>query len=225
MNLKENLLLNNLKLISQPVLIVLANTDFWNNLILRIAETLEVSKSDLIEFDPKEGVEELRKKISEFNVRPHSSQLRLFVIYKADQLNAEEANTLLKTLEEPPLYGRTVLFARTSSRVLSTLKSRCQKIVLSSKIIHDRESIIKLLEIKGFGEFIREIKNLEKDEINSLLEGGLEELKTKRLNNSELWLYYQIAETLRIIEITNVNYKLLLEDLYISRRASIEKNI
>jgi|GEM_PF-2333863 len=223
MELKEKLLLNSLKLISQPVLIILADTISWNNLTLKIAEILNISKSDLIEFDPKEGVGELRKKINEFNVRPHSSQFRLFVIYKADQLNAEEANTLLKTLEEPPLYGRTVLFARTSSRVLSTLKSRCQKIVLSSKIIHDRESIIKLLKIKSFGEFVREIKNLEKDEIKSLLEGGLEELKIKRLNNSELWLYCQIAETLRIIEITNVNYRLLLEGLYILRRAKSEK--
>jgi len=48
------------------------------------------------------------------------------LVYPADRLNVESANTLLKTLEEPPGDLRFVLATDAAHQLLPTLRSRCQ---------------------------------------------------------------------------------------------------
>jgi DNA polymerase III subunit delta' len=51
---------------------------------------------------------------------------KVVLIYPADRLNHEAANTLLKTLEEPPGALRFVLATDAAHALLPTLRSRCQ---------------------------------------------------------------------------------------------------
>ena len=57
--------------------------------------------------------------------RPFESSKRVFVIEGADTMNAEAANRMLKTLEEPASYVHLVLLTDRPEQVLPTISSRC----------------------------------------------------------------------------------------------------
>ncbi|MGA0610872.1 DNA polymerase III subunit delta' [Caldimonas sp. KR1-144] len=56
---------------------------------------------------------------------------KLLVIHPAERMNHVTANTLLKTLEEPPGRVRFVLSSAAPARLLPTVRSRCQGLQLS----------------------------------------------------------------------------------------------
>lgn len=60
----------------------------------------------------------------------HANAGRLIVIWQAEKMNVAAANSLLKTLEEPPAGVRFLLTASRAGRLLPTILSRCQKVVL-----------------------------------------------------------------------------------------------
>jgi DNA polymerase-3 subunit delta' len=53
---------------------------------------------------------------------------RVAVIDDADRMSTESANALLKSLEEPPAYAVIVLIAADASKILPTIRSRCQTV-------------------------------------------------------------------------------------------------
>lgn len=55
---------------------------------------------------------------------------KVVVVYPAEQMNAIAANTLLKTLEEPPGQARFVLASAQADALLPTVRSRCQSVAL-----------------------------------------------------------------------------------------------
>ena len=57
---------------------------------------------------------------------PVAGPRRVYLIERAETLNEESANSLLKALEEPPAYVHFVLCAPAQSAVLPTILSRCQ---------------------------------------------------------------------------------------------------
>ncbi|HSV72653.1 MAG TPA: hypothetical protein VLH79_02725 [Chthonomonadales bacterium] len=62
---------------------------------------------------------------------------RVYIVERADTLMEPAANSLLKTLEEPPRYALFVLLAPHSARVLPTILSRSQTIRLSPVPVED----------------------------------------------------------------------------------------
>ncbi|MFH1689160.1 MAG: DNA polymerase III subunit [Candidatus Eisenbacteria bacterium] len=66
------------------------------------------------------------------NQRPYIGPWKAFVVADADMMTTEAANTLLKTLEEPP--AKTVIILTTSrpNALPATVVSRCQKIPFAS---------------------------------------------------------------------------------------------
>ncbi|MDX2023930.1 MAG: DNA polymerase III subunit delta' [Deltaproteobacteria bacterium] len=63
--------------------------------------------------------------------RPHEAPARLLIIDEADKLNANAANCLLKTLEEPAPGSHLVLVSSAGARLLDTILSRTQRIRFS----------------------------------------------------------------------------------------------
>ena len=59
---------------------------------------------------------------------PIAAPKRFYLIEKAETLNDESANSLLKALEEPPLYVQFVLCVPAPTSVLPTILSRCQMV-------------------------------------------------------------------------------------------------
>ena len=59
---------------------------------------------------------------------PFEARRRVFVIERADTMNDESANRMLKTLEEPASYAHLVLLTDRPGEVLPTIASRCQHV-------------------------------------------------------------------------------------------------
>jgi DNA polymerase-3 subunit delta' len=64
--------------------------------------------------------------IAKVSIRPSFSQRKVFVVSEAQKLNASSQNSLLKVLEEPPLYCCIVLLCSRLDELLPTIKSRSQ---------------------------------------------------------------------------------------------------
>jgi len=64
----------------------------------------------------------------DLSLRPLSGTRKIAVIDDANRMNAESANALLKTLEEPPAYAMLILIAAGTDSLLPTILSRCQQV-------------------------------------------------------------------------------------------------
>ncbi|MBR1802362.1 MAG: DNA polymerase III subunit delta' [Clostridia bacterium] len=86
-----------------------------------------------------EQVRFLQEKIAE---KPVSSNRKVYVIYDSDLMTREAANSLLKTLEEPPAYATLILITSNESKLLTTIKSRCIKVNFQ---VIEQEQILQYL--------------------------------------------------------------------------------
>ena len=98
-----------------------------------------VSKShyaDVIEFEPmgvsfrvKEDVRE--SMLGEFRKSPIEGSKKVLIVHDAHLLREDSANTLLKSLEEPPDNFFWILIAPSQDSLLATIRSRCYSIQFS----------------------------------------------------------------------------------------------
>jgi len=76
-------------------------------------------------------VDEVRKLRSFLSHRHGPGQWRVVIIDRADELNLNAANALLKSLEEPPPLTVFFLIAIDAGKLLPTIRSRCRLLPLS----------------------------------------------------------------------------------------------
>ncbi len=166
-------------------------------------------------------VDQVREMQRSFAYRPYEGRRRVFILTAADRMAPNMSNTLLKTLEEPPLHTMIILLANHPRWILPTILSRCQLIrfnplpshlvsdwLTKEKGLEEREAHLlaslsegspgKALEIK---EEIAAIprKELLKEWMGAKLlsieekEGWIESLPSQREN---LHLILEMAKTL-----------------------------
>ena len=82
----------------------------------------------------------------DLSLRPMVGRRRVAVIDDADRMSNESSNALLKTLEEPPSYAVIVLIAADASRILPTIRSRCQTVRFRPLNAADVARLIKILD-------------------------------------------------------------------------------
>lgn len=75
------------------------------------------------------GIETVRQLNREARFRPFQGASRVFVVDQAEKMTREAANSILKTLEEPAETSRIILTTAFPSRLLPTIRSRCQLFV------------------------------------------------------------------------------------------------
>jgi len=87
------------------------------------------SALDIIEIDAASntGVENIREIIERARFAPTQARWKVYVIDECHMLSTAASNALLKTIEEPPSRVVFILATTNPERVLSTIKSRCQK--------------------------------------------------------------------------------------------------
>ncbi|WP_114637544.1 DNA polymerase III subunit delta' [Polynucleobacter necessarius] len=72
------------------------------------------------------SIEETRQAIENLAIGSHRGGNRVILIYPLEMLRSDSANTLLKSLEEPPSNTIFILIADRVDRVLPTIRSRCR---------------------------------------------------------------------------------------------------
>lgn len=77
------------------------------------------------------GIERVRALQREAALAPYEARRKVYMILEAEQMTAEAANCLLKTLEEPPQRVVWILTTVDAGRLLPTVVSRCQQVALS----------------------------------------------------------------------------------------------
>jgi DNA polymerase-3 subunit delta' len=95
-------------------------------------------------------VDQVRQMQRELAYKPYEGKYRVCILTAADRMAPHIPNTLLKTLEEPPLHTVIILLANNSKFILPTILSRCQLIRFNPLPI---PLVSKwLMEGKGFNE-------------------------------------------------------------------------
>ncbi len=77
------------------------------------------------------GIEQIRALVAEISLTSYQGGGKVAVIEPANVMTINAANSLLKTLEEPPGDALLVLIADRKGRLPATIFSRCQRIDLS----------------------------------------------------------------------------------------------
>lgn len=72
------------------------------------------------------SIEETRHAIENLSIGSHRGGNRVILIYPLEMLRSDSANTLLKSLEEPPKNTIFILLTDRVDRVLPTIRSRCR---------------------------------------------------------------------------------------------------
>jgi DNA polymerase-3 subunit delta' len=71
-------------------------------------------------------IDTIREKlVKNMEVKPYQAPYKVVVIEDADSLTIEGQNAMLKTIEEPPSYGITILITTNKAKLLPTIVSRC----------------------------------------------------------------------------------------------------
>ena len=73
-------------------------------------------------------IDQIRKSLNWLNLHPDQAKKRVLILDGAENLGKEAANSLLKTLEEPPPNTIIILIALSKKQLPETIVSRCCQI-------------------------------------------------------------------------------------------------
>lgn len=76
-------------------------------------------------------VDLIRRARSDLYILPNEGRRKVYVIPRANDMNASAQNALLKVMEEPPSYGAFLLLSDNPEKLLPTIRSRCVSLRLS----------------------------------------------------------------------------------------------
>ena len=89
------------------------------------------------------GVDEVRDFFSGVALTPSVLDFKAYIIDSADAMTVQAQNALLKIIEEPPAYTYIFLLCENSEKLLPTVRSRAQKIIMQSLSAQAIEEYIK----------------------------------------------------------------------------------
>jgi len=87
-----------------------------------------IVKRDLEEGDTELKIEKIREMQGEVHLRPMEGENKVFIIDECHLMSEEAANSLLKTLEEPPEKSYLFLLTELPEALHATIRSRTQEI-------------------------------------------------------------------------------------------------
>ncbi len=102
---------------------------------------------DVFEIDgaSNRGIDEVRQIIENIRYQPAKSRFKIYIIDEVHQVTKDAFNALLKTLEEPPPFGKFILATTEPHRIPETILSRCQR--FDFRRISSREIVQRLSDI------------------------------------------------------------------------------
>lgn len=174
-------------------------------------------------------IDQIRELRRYLGLSSHGGRYKIAIIEEAESMNQEAANALLKTLEEPKGKAVIILIADTLSSLPKTIISRCEEIKFKPASLDNvSETIIQkehidllnkpLVDILKYIEKVSENKLENLNLLNSWLfwfRKGLLKKNSETSYSQEkiIKIMKKIERTKKLINNTNVNKKLALENL------------
>jgi DNA polymerase-3 subunit delta' len=87
-------------------------------------------------------IAQTRELAEEVYFRPREGRQRFFIVDEADRLREEAANSLLKTLEEPPPTSTIILLTSRPDALLVTIRSRAQRLNFTTLSVAEMEKFL-----------------------------------------------------------------------------------
>lgn len=105
---------------------------------------------DIIEIDAasNSSVSNIRNIIENIKFKPIVAYYKIYIIDEVHMLSYSAFNSLLKVLEEPPLYIKFILITTEIRKVPLTIISRCYKICMSRIYVRDLAFFLQRISIK-----------------------------------------------------------------------------
>lgn len=103
-------------------------------------------------------IDDIRKITHFLHQTSSNDDWRIVIIDAADDMNRNSANAVLKTLEEPPRRTIFMLISHNAGRLLPTIRSRCQAIML--KPLLGDEVRDALTHAAGYGDRVDDLQNM-----------------------------------------------------------------
>lgn len=103
------------------------------------------SHPDFVLVSPEKGaikIGQIRNLIKKLSFAPYEAKVRVVLLENVHTMRQEAANSLLKTLEEPPENNLLILTADSAGNVLQTIISRCQTVPFYSLTFEETTDIL-----------------------------------------------------------------------------------
>ncbi len=202
---------------SQPMLIVSARPISEEAVKEKLG--LTPFNSRILDFENQAPtVSEIRQILKEVSYRPQFDQFFFLVFLKAELLSPEIANTLLKTLEEPPEYLRILLFTSNERALLPTVLSRCRKKILPPPEMRPDAELVEVEEVTRMtlAERFALAEKLSRENPLPQLENWLFQIRQQNFPSKYRALFKVLLDSHQKLSNYNLNKRLLLENLFLA---------
>ncbi len=166
-----------------PIIVETSNPDLLNDYLKQFVKDRQIHAYNVFEYSPegKEfSIREVREIIRETD--HHVSEPRLFHLKNFDTASIEAQNAFLKTLEEHQEQISLVLSAERSSRLLPTIRSRSQIVLLRDPVTPTKKAtvdrLVTLLQQPSVS-FATLSNSVPKTEIPEVIDGLLHQYRTE----------------------------------------------
>ena len=139
----------------------------------------------------------------DLSLKPMSARRRVAIIDDAEWMSDEAANSLLKTLEEPPPNSVLILIATSSDRLLSTIRSRCQVVTFQPLSPTDIQTLLVQEGITADAREAAQVASLcdgSLDAARQLLDPGLRALRDELYKLLAVDPFHSVQTAGRMIE-------------------------
>ena len=157
------------------------------------------------------SIDDIRKLQSYCSLSMADGGRRIIIIDSADDLNKSSGNALLKLLEEPPKNTLFLLISHQSNLLLSTIKSRCQKLSFSSLNEADLSAVLATIGCK--------VNQTEENALHILSQGSAG-AACRLINSNGINLYKDILNITSSLPSLNINKTLQLNQDYFVKAKS-----
>jgi len=185
-----------------------------DNFIKKVIESLEIHPNELLTIEDNK-IETIRQAKNQLFKKPLIGKWKAMIIRSTELLTAPAQNSLLKILEEPPIYVVIFLFTEKEDMVLPTIKSRCQKIDVRKVVEYDFSGLEELRNKTTLEKFKFAQDQAENGDLDKLLDLWIMYFHQKMLNGEKVVEQItKISEAKRRLG-TNASKRLLLENILV----------
>ncbi len=114
------------------------------------------------------AVAEAQEIVKKMSLKAYEGGKKIMIIWRADKMNVEASNKLLKLIEEPPKDTVFILTTQDSEALLATIKSRCQ--ITHFKSIHPEVIEAALKENGALADSAKDIAHRAHGNYNKALD-------------------------------------------------------